>query len=88
MDSLMSRPQVVKIGGHTSSTMTLCAGAPQGCVLGPLLCALFAPGCAARYDSYILFKFAEDTTALGLIVDSDESAYREEGRGPATVAQC
>ncbi|KAI4871374.1 hypothetical protein NFI96_015415 [Prochilodus magdalenae] len=33
---------------------------------------------AARHTSNTIFKFADDTTILGLITDGDETAYREE----------
>ena len=37
LDFLTNRPQSVRINGHTSSTLTLNTGVPQGCVLSPLL---------------------------------------------------
>ncbi len=40
LDFLTNRPQTVQIGGHTSSTLVLSTGAPQRCVLGPLLFTL------------------------------------------------
>ncbi len=36
-DFLTGRPQVVKVGQFTSNSITLNVGAPQGCVLSPLL---------------------------------------------------
>ena len=43
-------------------------GAPQGCVLSPLLYSLFT------------HWFSDETTVVGLITDNDETAYREEVR--------
>ena len=43
-----------------------------------LLYPLFTHDCMARYASII--KFADDTTVVGLIPDSDKTAYREEVR--------
>ncbi|KAI4891474.1 hypothetical protein NFI96_005401 [Prochilodus magdalenae] len=60
------------------STLTLSTGAPQGCGLSPLLYSLFTHDCVARHTSSIIFKFADDTTILGLITDGDETAYRDE----------
>ena len=40
LDFLTSRPQVVRMGNHTSSSLTLSTGAPQGCILSPLLYSL------------------------------------------------
>ncbi len=39
-DFLTGRPQVVKVGQFTSNSITLNVGAPQGCVLSPLLYSL------------------------------------------------
>lgn len=38
---LTDHPQTVRVGPHTSSTQTLTAGSPQGCVLSPFLFVLF-----------------------------------------------
>ena len=78
LDFLTSRPQVVKVGNSFSSTLTLSTGAPQGCVLSPLLYSLYTHDCVAKHTSNIIFKFADDTTILGLITDGDETAYRDE----------
>jgi hypothetical protein len=70
----------VHIGNATSSTLTLNTGAPQGCVLSPLLYSLFTHDCVATHSSNTIVKFADDTTVIGLITDGDETAYREEVR--------
>ena len=69
---------MVRVGNSFSSTLTLSTGAPQGCVLSPLLYSLFTHDCVARHTSNTIFKFADDTTILGLITDGDETAYRDE----------
>uniref|UniRef100_A0A3B1JF03 Reverse transcriptase domain-containing protein n=1 Tax=Astyanax mexicanus TaxID=7994 RepID=A0A3B1JF03_ASTMX len=78
LDFLTERPQSVRIGNNTSSTTILSTGAPQGCVLSPLLFTLLTHDCTAKYSSNHIIKFADDTTVVGLISKNDESAYREE----------
>ena len=38
----------------------------------------FTHDCAATHSSNLIVKFADDTTIVGLITESDESAYRKE----------
>ena len=59
-------------------------GAPQGCVLSPLLCSLFTHDCMARHNTII--KFADDTTVVGLITNN-ETAYREVVSNLAVLCQ-
>ncbi len=66
------------MGNNTSSPLTLNTGAPQGCVLSPLLYSLYTHDCTATHSSNVIIKFADDTTVIGLITDNDETAYREE----------
>jgi hypothetical protein len=66
---------VVRVGSNTSATLILNTGAPQGCMLSPLLYSLFTHDCMARHDSNTIIKFADDTTVVGLI--TNETAYRE-----------
>jgi hypothetical protein len=63
---------VVKVGNNTSNSLILNRGAPQGCVLSPLLYSLFT------HDSNSIIKFTDDTTVVGLITKNDKTAYREE----------
>ena len=71
---------MVRVGNNTSTTLILNTGAPQGCVLSPLLYSLFTHDCTARQDSNTIIKFADDTTVVGLITDNDETDYREDVR--------
>ncbi len=63
------------MGNNTSSPLTLNTGAPQGCVLSPLLYSLYTHDCTATHSSNVIVKFADDTMVIG---DNDETAYREE----------
>ncbi len=74
----MSSPQVVKMGQFTSNSITLNVGAPQGCVLSPLLYSLYTHDCVSSHSSTSFVKFADDTVVLGLISNNDEISYLEE----------
>ncbi len=75
---LTDRQQLVKLGKFSSSTCIISTGAPQGCVLSPLLFSLYLNDCTSKDPSVKLLKFADDTTLIGLIQDGDESAYRRD----------
>jgi hypothetical protein len=73
LDFMTGCPQVVKVGNITSSTLILKTGAPQLCILSPLL---YIHDCMASHSSNSIIKFADDTTVVGLI--TNKMAYREE----------
>ncbi len=77
-DFLTARPQVVKVGPFASNSITLNIGAPQGCVLSPLLYSLYTHDCVSSHSSTSIVKFADDTVVLGLINNNEEAAYLDE----------
>ena len=77
-DFLTDRTQRVRVGPHTSTALSLSTGAPQGCVLSPLLYTLYSHDCTPAHHSNTFVKFADDTTVVGLISSGDETAYRDE----------
>ncbi|KAF7644699.1 hypothetical protein LDENG_00217230 [Lucifuga dentata] len=60
--------QMVRMGTHHSSSLTINTGAPQGCTYD----------CAPIHSTNTIIKFADDTTVAGLICNGDETAYRDE----------
>ncbi len=87
LDFLTGRNQVVRMGNNTSSPLVLNTGAPQVCVLSPLLYSLYSHDCTATNSSNVIVKFVDDTTVIGLITDNDETAYREEMSTPTKWCQ-
>ena len=71
---------MVRVGNNISILLILNTGAPQGCVLRPLLYSLFTHDCVAMHPYNSIMTFADDTRVVGLITNNDETAYREEVR--------
>ncbi|KAF7649075.1 hypothetical protein LDENG_00147890 [Lucifuga dentata] len=78
LNFLTQRQQTVRVGSHTSDTIAVSTGSPQGCILSPLLFSLLIHDCTARFSTNHIIKFADDMTVVGLISNNDESAYRME----------
>ncbi len=78
LDFLSNRPQKVRMGDLTSSTLILNTGTPQGYVLSPLLYSLFTNDCCPIHPTNTIVKFEDDPIIVGLISDNSETAYREE----------
>ncbi|KAL0202223.1 hypothetical protein M9458_000241 [Cirrhinus mrigala] len=75
---LTNRQQLVRMREFTSNRRTISTGAPQGCILSPLLFSLHTNDCTSKDPSVKLLKFVDDTTVISLIKDGDEVAYRQE----------
>ena len=74
---LTHRPQYVKSLGTKSEIIHTNTGAPQGCVLSPLLFTLYTSDCRTKNNNCQLFKYADDTALVGKCISNDD-AYLEE----------
>ena len=75
LNFLINRPQYVKANGHISQTREISTGAPQGCVLSPVLYTIYTNDIRSPADDTVpIIKFADDTAIVGLVCN-DESHY-------------
>ena len=78
LDFLTNRKQLVRIDDIMSSICSINTGAPQGCVLSPVLFILYTNSFVSTQIGCDVFKYADDTAILGRIIDNEESNYRQE----------
>jgi len=76
-DFLTSRPQYVKYRDIKSDTLVTNTGAPQGCVLSPMLFTLYTSDCRSNSTNCQLFKYADDTALVASCI-SEDHAYKDE----------
>ena len=62
---LTGRLQHVCLGTTRSDTIRTNTGAPQGCVISPVLFTLYTNDCVSTHDSCEIIKYADDTAILG-----------------------
>ena len=62
---LTGRLQRVCLGTTRSGTIRTNTGAPQGCVISPVLFTLYTNDCVSTHDSCEIIKYADDTAILG-----------------------
>ena len=74
---LSNRTQCVKLNDFLSSKIFTNTGAPQGCVLSPILFTMYTNDCQKNTDVLKLLKFADDSSIQALIRNpQDEIMYR------------
>lgn len=61
------RPQRVKVNGVLSKGLLSFSGARQGCVLSPLLFALYRNSCQSRHPGHKITRFADEPVILSLV---------------------
>ena len=77
-DFISMRSQRVTIRNYVSNYISSNTGTPQGCVLSPLLFSIYICNLRCINTSCKIVKFADDMCITGLIINNDESAYRNE----------
>ncbi len=61
------RPQRVCVRGVMSDVLTVSNGCPQGCVLSPVLFAIFTNDFTINEKHFRLFKYVDDMALVGLL---------------------
>ena len=74
---LTCRPQYVKYLGTRSEIVVTNTGAPQGCVLSPVLFTIYTSECKSTSNTTKLFKYADDTALVSRCVNND-NMYKNE----------
>lgn len=66
---LCDRPQRVSVGGSLSEELVLNTGAPQGCVLSPVLFSIYTNELTCNTSILTLVKFADDMALVARLTD-------------------
>ena len=74
-DYLTNRCQYVRTSHERSGKRTINTGAPQGCVLSPVLFVLYTNDLAWDTPNVFISKYADDTAIAGLFTSEDNSEY-------------
>ena len=77
LDYLTNRPQYVRTQFESSSVLTLNTGAPQGCVLSPILFLLYTNALQWNSSQVFVEKYADDTVIVGLLSDDNVEEYHK-----------
>lgn len=78
LDYLHERTQRVRVGDVLSDVASTNIGAPQGCVLSPVLFTLYTNDHRGTEPHTFTVKYADDAAMAGLISNDDETHYRQD----------
>ena len=81
LEFLTNRSQYVKLNNVKSKKIHTNTGAPQGCVISPVLFTIYTNDCQINNIGVKLIKFADDSLLLGLISDNEEEYYKDAING-------
>ncbi|TWW59306.1 hypothetical protein D4764_06G0008360 [Takifugu flavidus] len=76
LDYLTQRPQFMRVKGSESDWLLCSTGVPQGTVLAPFLFTLYTVDFSNSTSSFHLQMVSDDSAAVGLITDGDDTEYR------------
>lgn len=77
-DFLTDRPQRVNMNGAVSDEIIVNTGAPQGCVLSPVLFSLYINALQIKDSNVKLFKYADDMAIVGLFNNNVSCTYETQ----------
>jgi len=87
LDYLRGRQQQVRVGSTLSDTRMTNIGAPQGCVISPVLFTIYTDNHRGQAPHTHNSKYADDAALVGLISNRDETQYRESVKVFAELCQ-
>ena len=77
---LVDRPQWVQCNNVTSCVKSLSLGAPQGCVISPILFSLYTSDCSVSDSNCAIIKYADDTVISGFLQDDVDTYFKQVER--------
>ncbi len=87
-DFLTGRPQVVKVGQFTSNSITLNVGAPQSCVLSPLLYSLYTHSCVSSHSSTSIIRCPCGSVVEHYVSSAKGCGFNSQGTHILTCTGC
>ncbi|TWW57314.1 putative RNA-directed DNA polymerase from transposon BS [Takifugu flavidus] len=85
LDYLTQRPQFLRVKGSESDRLLCSTGVPQGTVLAPFLFTLYTADFSYITSSCHLQKFSDDSAAVGLITDGNDTGQNNPPPAPVNI---